>query len=239
MSFSNVCGRVDGIMGKDYSGLIESIDGAGSEIASSLMPSWVDIGALLLSALMLIATIIIIAYNAKTVKAALRQVEESQKSRKQEESLNLYPLRRDLLKIVESDDPKSIRDIKVDIELLLPGSFDAYMEYVAIKDSYDEAVLKKTLLEDAITSHEGVNEDSLMLARRVLGDCSDEDVLEGRVEAFSGIGGYVFNPNTEEREYVDWDDCNSKVSSLLAASDDAYDRLRGAMKSEIVSSLKP
>lgn len=77
------------MVSRDFAGLIESVDIAGSKIASSQTPLWIDLGALLLSALMLIAAIIIIVCNAKTVKAALKQVEESQRAREQEENLNL------------------------------------------------------------------------------------------------------------------------------------------------------
>lgn len=188
---------------------------------------------------MLIATIFIITYNAKTVKAALNQVEESQKSRTQEESLNLYPLRRDLLKIVESGDASSIGDIGVDIELLLPKSLDAYKDYVSIQKSYDDAVFKKQALEDVITSNEWVDENSLVLAKRINDECTDEDVFDGRVEPFSGIGGNIFNPDTGEKEYADWDDLNAKSVLLNGARKDAYLKLRGSMKEEIVASLKP
>ena len=68
-------------MGVDYSAINESIRDAGSEIASAMAPSGVGIVALIRSGGMLLATVFIIAYNAKTVNAALKQVEESQKSR--------------------------------------------------------------------------------------------------------------------------------------------------------------
>ena len=225
-------------MGKEYSALMDSIEEASSRIASAMEPSYADVVALVLSGAMLIATIVIIAYNARTVTAALKQVEESQKTRAQEVSLGLYPLRRDLLKTVEGRDAASIGDIGVDIELLLPGSLEAYREYIDIQESYDDAVFKKRLFEDDVTSYERVDEQGLLLARRIKGECSDEDVLEGRVGPFSGMRGFVFNPDTEEEECLDWDDLDAKTKTLKAASEEAYGKLRSSLKAEIAASLK-
>ena len=47
---------------------------------------------------------------------------------------------------------------------------------------------------------------TLLLTRRIKGECSDEDVLEGRVGPFPGMHGSVFNPDAEEEERLGWDD---------------------------------
>lgn len=64
-------------MSEGYSELANELKGMAGQLCSSLVPSWVDVGMLVASILMVVATVIIVVYNGKTVQASLRQIAES------------------------------------------------------------------------------------------------------------------------------------------------------------------
>ena len=217
---------------------LSSIAEAIREVACAATPSYVDVGMFIATVLMAVATIALVYWNSKTVKAALGQITESEKLRRQDEGLALYPLRRDLLKVIDARDFDSLMASSLDFEFLLPGSFELYDRCMSLNSELGECRWKVGCLEDAIRSALDDPENDLVFAKRVMGAVTEEEALSGTVKPFSGIPWYFENPMTGERELLEWGELDGRIDALSSERDVFLAKLRASAKAEIEESIR-
>lgn len=211
-------------------GVAASIGDAGESIVGALAPSPCDWIALVVSAIATIATLAVIYVNFKTVRAAQRQYE-----------VGLYPLRRNVLQTLDSGNHQAIRELAPDIEFLFGREAqESFQEYVRLDREIGGFYTWRRLLEESVMNRDDDDPEKADLEEleHWSGIMPLEQYHEKKERILMGVSARVFNPDTMEAEFVNWEDLTGKINALQGPWDEARIALRFKIMAEIAESLR-
>lgn len=194
----------------------------------------ISVWEMLATVSMAIATVWLVLVNQKTVKVALRQVEESVAVRDLSRGLELYPYRKELIDIVWENDYEQMNSRGLDFNLLFSESWPIYYHCMEL---YNQSEKYRDALNEARYKYRNCDYGSLVVAAQSLEYASAAEIKHHNGDPLYFVETSIQDESSPDGTYLTVNEVEVMLAELNKNLEEKISELLISMENEVRRSI--